>query len=217
MPDPLKLPGLSIHKELDELSHLRGHIQKLTAEYIKKQAVLLRAVQEKGEAETVALLAQYLRQGANLRWGARGWEIEDTAVRLPTRVVEHLYGLGFAQTETKCEWHDLSEKPLEEIVGDLLSNDAVRGFRDDLSRRAYRANQSRAYFKYLARLLILYQEHSVLRGAVSYPAVLREKIQFTYNFAWLYFAGILHWARLSEALRIRIAQGSLEAIAPLIG
>jgi hypothetical protein len=86
-----------------------------------------------------------------------------------------------------------------------------------MSRRAFRANQNRAYFEYLNGLLQLYQEHSVLRGAVSYSAVLDEKIRFTYHFAWLYFAGILHWIGISEAFRMRIAQDSIQAIASLVG
>jgi hypothetical protein len=184
--------------------------------YIKKQAALLRNVQEKGELQTVALLAHYLKEGAKLRWGYRGWEIADTGVRVPTRIVEHLYGLGFARPEAEHDRHDVDDRP-DEIVDTLLSNNPVRGFRDNMSRRVFRANQNLAYVEYLNGLLQLYQEHSVLRGAVSYAAVLGEKIRFTYHFAWLYFAGILHWIGISEAFRMRIAQDSIQAIASLVG
>jgi hypothetical protein len=152
-----------------------------------------------------------------LRWGNGGWEIADTGVRVPTKIVEHLYGRGFARPDAEHNSHDLDDDRPEEIVENLLSNASVCRFEDDLSRRAFRANQSRAYFEYLDGLLELYQEHSVLRGAVSYPAVLREKLRFFDHFAWLYFAGILHWVGISEALRMRIAQNSLNAIASLIG
>jgi hypothetical protein len=124
-----------------------------------------------------------------------------------------LYGLGFARPEAEDNRHNRDD----EIVENLLSNDSVRKLADDISRRAFRADQNRAYFEYLGGLLELYQEHSVLRGAVSYQAVLQEKIRFTYLFAWLYFAGILHRIGVSEALRMRIALDSLHAIAALIG
>ena len=216
MSDRLKPSQLQLRKDLADLNRLREHIEQLTTTYIKKQAALLRNVQEKGELQTVALLAHYLKEGAKLRWGYRGWEIADTGVRVPTRIVEHLYGLGFARPEAEHDRHDLDDRP-DQIVDTLLSNNPVRGFRDDVSRHVFRANQHRAYFEYLNGLLQLYQEHSVLRGAVSYPAVLGEKIRFTYHFAWLYFAGILHWIGISEAFRMRIARGSIVAIASLVG
>jgi hypothetical protein len=216
MSDRLKPSQLQLRKDLADLNRLREHIEQLTTTYIKKQAALLRNVQEKGELQTVALLAHYLQEGAKLRWGYRGWEIADTGVRVPTRIVEHLYGLGFARPESEHARRDLDDRP-DEIVDSLLSNNAVLGFHDEMSRRAFRANQNRAYFEYLNGLLQLYQEHSVLRGAVSYSAVLGEKIRFTYHFGWLYFAGILHWIGISEAFRMRIAQGSIEAIASLVG
>jgi hypothetical protein len=216
MSDRLKSSQLQLRKDLEDLNRIREHIQQLTTTYIKKQAALLRNVQEKGELQTVALLAHYLKEGAKLRWGYRGWEIADTGVRVPTRIVEHLYGLGFARPETEHDRHDLDDRP-DEIVDTLLSNNPVRGFSDNISRRVFRANQNLAYFEYLNGLLQLYQEHSVLRGAVSYAAVLGEKTRFTYHFAWLYFAGILHWIGISEAFRMRIAQDSIQAIASLVG
>jgi hypothetical protein len=216
MSDRLKSSQLQLRKDLEDLNRIREHIQQLTTTYIKKQAALLRNVQEKGELQTVALVAHYLKEGAKLRWGYRGWEIADTGVRVPTRIVEHLYGLGFARPKAEHDRHDVDDRP-DEIVDTLLSNNPVRGFRDNMSRRVFRANQNLAYFEYLNGLLQLYQEHSVLRGAVSYAAVLGEKIRFTYHFAWLYFAGILHWIGISEAFRMRIAQDSIQAIASLVG
>jgi hypothetical protein len=212
----LKSTQLQLREDLEDLNRLREHIEQLITTYIKKQAALLRNVQEKGELQTVAVLAHYLKEGAKLRWGYRGWEIADTGVRVPTRIVEHLYGLGFARPKAEHDRHDVDDRP-DEIVDTLLSNNPVRGFRDNMSRRAFRANQNLAYFEYLNGLLQLYQEHSVLRGAVSYAAVLGEKIRFTYHFAWLYFAGILHWIGISEAFRMRIAQNSIEVITSLVG
>ena len=217
MSDRLRSSQLQLRRDLEELTRLRENIEQLTTTYIKKQAELLRNVQEKGELQTVAMLAHYLKEGAKLTWGHRGWEIADTRVRVPTRIVEHLYGLGFARPEAQHDRHDLDDDRPGEIVYKLLSNNPVRGFRDNMSRRVFRANQNRAYFEYLNRLLALYQEHSVLRDAVSYRAVFCEKIRFTYHFAWLYFAGILHWIGISEAFRMRIAHDSIEVIASLVG
>jgi hypothetical protein len=216
MSDRLKSSLLQLQRDLEDLNRLREHIELLTTTYIRKQAALLRSVQEKGELQTVAVLAHYLKEGATLRWGYGGWEIADTGVRVPNRIVEHLYGLGFARPEAEHDRHDLDDDRPDEIVDRLLSNNPVRLFRDDKSRRVFRANQNHAYFEYLNGLLALYQEHSVLRGAVSYPAVFGEKIRFTYHFAWLYFAGILHWIGVSEAFRMRIAQDSIEVIVSLV-
>jgi hypothetical protein len=217
MSDRLKSSQLQVRKDLEDLDRLREHIEQLTTTYIKKQAALLRNVQEKSQLQTVAVLAHYLKEGDKLKWGYRGWEVADTGVRVPTRIVEHLYGLGFARPEAEHDRHDLDDDHPDEIVDRLLSNNPVRGFCDEMSRRVFRANQNRAYIEYLNELLQLYQEHSVLRGAVNYPAVLGEKICFTYHFAWLYFAGILHWIGISEAFRRRIAQDSIQAIASLVG
>jgi hypothetical protein len=206
-----------LRKDLEDLDRLREQIGQLTTTYIKKQAALLRNVQEKGRLEAVAVLAHYLKEGAKLTWGHRGWEVADTGVRVPSRIVEHLYGLGFARPDAEHGRQGLDDDRPDAIVDRLLSNNPVRGFRDDMSRHVFRANQHRAYFEYLNGLLALYQEHSVLRGAVSYPAVFGEKIRFTYHFAWLYFAGILHWIGISEAFRMRIAKDSIEVIASLVG
>jgi hypothetical protein len=213
----LKSTQLQLREDLEDLNRLREHIEQLITTYIKKQAALLRNVQEKGELQTVAVLAHYLKEGAKLRWGYRGWEVADTGVRVPTRIIEHLYGLGFARPEAEHGRHGLDDDRPDEIVDRLLSNNPVRGFRDNMSRRVFRANQNRAYFEYLNGLFALYQEHSVLRGAVSYPAVFGEKIRFTHHFAWLYFAGVLHWIGISEAFRMRIAQNSIEVITSLVG
>lgn len=214
--DPLKSSGLQIKTDLENLHRLRELIQQLTAAYIERQAALLRKVQEGGDIQTITVLADYLEQGAQLRWNNTAWEIADTGVGVPTKIVEHLYGRGFACPQSDLHRYNSDGHP-GDTIGKLLSNDSVSELRDDLSRRAFRADQSRAYFEYLNELLRLYQEHSVLRDAVSYPAVLREKINFTYHFAWLYIAGLLHRLGISETLRIRIAQASLEAIAPLFG
>ena len=213
--DQLRPLGLQLRTDLENLDRLREHIQQLTATYVEKQASLLRKVQERGDLQTVAVVSDYLRRGVQLRWGNNGWEITDTGVRVPTRIGEHLYGVGFTRPESEQNRRDYGHHP-GEIIGNLLSDDSITKFRDDSSKRAFRADQSRAYFEYLNGLLGLYQEHSVLRGAENYPDVLQEKIRFSYYFAWLYFAGFLHKIGISEGFRIRMAQGSLGAIASLI-
>ena len=213
--DQLRPLGVQVRTDLENLDRLRDQIQQLTATYVAQQAVLLRRVQEREDLQTVAVVSDYLRHGAHLRWGNNGWEIMDTGVRVPIKIVEHLYGAGFIRPESEQNHRD-HEHPREEIIGNLLSDDSVPKFPDDLSKRAFRANQSRAYFEYLIGLLELYQKHSVLRGAVNYPAVLQEKMCFSYYFAWLYFAGLLHRVGIGEGFRIRIAQGSLAAIVSLI-
>ena len=54
-------------------------------------------------------------------------------------------------------------------------------------------------------------------GAISYPALVQEKIRFAYHFAWLYVAGILHFFGITEQFRTRTAQCSLEVIGSLHG
>jgi hypothetical protein len=54
-------------------------------------------------------------------------------------------------------------------------------------------------------------------GAISYPALVRQKVRFAYHFARLYLAGILHLFGMTETLRMRMAQCSIDAIGSLTG
>jgi hypothetical protein len=203
-----------IWNDLEDLKQFREHIQHLTRIYLRQQVDALDKAQQKSKLHTAALIVSFLKSGAALRWGPQGWEIREAGMLLPCETVEQLYELGIIRPESDVE-HD-EERP-GELIHDLLSNQGIERL-DKSSRRAFRVNQNRAYFEYLGELFELYQEHSTLReGAISYPALVREKIRFAYHFAWLYLAGILHLVGITEELRMRIAQSSLDAIGSLIG
>jgi hypothetical protein len=203
-----------VWKDLEDLKQVREHIQHLTRIYLRQQMEVLDSAQRKSKLHTAALIVSFLKSGAALRWGPQGWEIQETGMLLPCETVEQLYKLGIIKPESDLE-HD-EERP-GEFIHDLLSNQGIEHL-GKISRRAFRANLNRAYFEYLDQLLELYQEHSTLReGAISYPALVREKIRFAYHFAWLYLAGILHLFGITEEFRTRIAQCSLEAIGSLMG
>jgi len=185
--------------------------QNLHRIYLTQQAAVFKSAQQKSTLRAAAVIASFLTSGAALRWGPQGWEIQEAGM-LPSETVEQLNELGFITRESDFERDD--ELP-GEFVHDLLSNQGIEPL-DKISRRAFRANQNRAYFEYLEELFDLYQEHSTLReGVISYPALVREKIRFAYHFAWLYLAGILHLFGITEEIRMRIAQCSLNAIGSL--
>jgi hypothetical protein len=203
-----------VWRDLQDLKQFREHIQHLTRIYLRQQVEALESGQKKSKLHTAALIVSFLKSGAALRWGPQGWEIQEAGMLLPCETVEQLYGLGIIRPESDLE-HD--EQRPGEFIHDLLSNQGIERL-DKISRRTFRADMNRAYFEYLHQLLELYQEHSTLReGAISYPALVREKIRFAYHFAWLYLAGILHLFGITEEFRMRIAQSSLEAIGSLIG
>ena len=209
-----KSPPPPVWKDLEDLKQVREHIQHLTRIYLRQQMEVLDSAQRKSKLHTAALIVSFLKSGAALRWGPQGWEIREAGMLLPCETVEQLYELGIIKPESDLE-HD-EERP-GEFIHDLLSNQGIEHL-DKISRRAFRATLNRAYFEYLDQLLELYQEHSTLRdGAISYPALVREKIRFAYHFAWLYLAGILHLFGITEEFRTRIAQCSLEAIGSLMG
>ena len=188
--------------------------QNLHRIYLTQQAAVLKGARQKSELHAAAVIARFLRSGASLHWGHQGWEVQDAGLLLPSETVEHLNELGFLTPESDLERDE--ERP-GEFIHDLLSNQGIERL-DKISRRAFRANQNRAYREYLDELFELYQEHSTLReGAISYPALVREKFRFAYHFAWLYLAGMLHLFGITEELRMRIAQRSLDAIGSLIG
>jgi hypothetical protein len=200
--------------DLEDLKQIREHIQHLTRIYLRQQVDVLESAQQKSKLHTAALLVSFLKSGAALRWGPRGWEIPDAGMLLPSETVEQLYELGIIRAEPVLEQ---DEERLDGFINDLLSDQGIDRL-DRISRRAFRANQNRAYFEYLGDLFALYQEHSMLReGAISYPALVREKIRFAYHFARLYLAGILHLFGMTETLRMRIAQCSIDAIGSLTG
>jgi hypothetical protein len=185
--------------------------QNLHRIYLTQQMAVFKSAQQKSTLRAAAVIASFLKSGAALQWGPQGWEIQEAGM-LPSETVEQLNELGFITRESDFERDD--ELP-GEFVHDLLSNQGIEAL-DKISRRAFRANQNRAYFEYLDELFELYQEHSTLReGVISYPALVREKIRFAYHFAWLYLAGILHLFGITEEIRMRIAQCSLDAIGSL--
>ena len=183
--------------------------QNLHRIYLKQQKAVLESAQQKSELHAAVVIAKFLKSGATLRWGHQGWEVPEAGKLLSYETVEQLNELGFITPKSDLERDE--ERPVE-FVRDLLSNRGIERL-DKFSRRAFRANQSRAYFEYLGELFELYQEHSTVQDvAISYPALVREKILVTYHFAWLYLAGILHLFGITEELRMRIAQYSLDAI-----
>jgi hypothetical protein len=186
--------------------------QNLHRIYLTQQAAVLESAQQRSTLHAATLIARFLRSGTALRWGHQGWEVQEAGKLLPSESVEHLNELGFLTPESDLERDE--ERP-GEFVHDLLSNQGIERL-DKISRRAFRANQNRAYREYLGELFDLYQEHSRLsEGAISYPALVREKIRLAYHFAWLYLAGMLHVFGITEELRMRIAQRSLDAIGSL--
>jgi len=203
-----------VWKDLEDLKQVREHIQHLTRIYLIQQMEVLDDAQRRSKLHTAALIVSFLKSGAALRRGPQGWEIKEAGMLLPCETVHELYKLGIIKPESDLERDE--ERP-GEFIHDFLSNQGIEHL-DKISRRAFRANMNRAYFEYLDQLLELYQEHSTLReGAVRYPALVREKIQFAYHFAWLYVAGILHFFGITEQFRTRTAQRSLEAISELMG
>jgi hypothetical protein len=196
---------------MDYLTAVRHHLHEI---YLAQQAALLEGAEQKSTLDAAALITRFVRSSTALRWGHQGWEVQKAGILLTSETVDQLNRLGFIAPQPNVgngvEWPG-------EFVHDLLSNQGIERL-DKISRRAFRANQNRAYFEYLNKLLELYQEHSALReGAISYPALVREKIELAYYFAWLYFAGMLHLFGITEELRLQIAQSSLTAIGSVIG
>jgi len=186
--------------------------QNLHRIYLTQQMAVLESAQQKNTLHAAAVIASFLKSGAKLRWGPQGWEVQRAGMLVSSEIVEQLNEMGFITRESDFE---LNEELTGEFVHDLLSNQGIEPL-DKISSRAFRANQNRAYFEYLDELLDLYQEHSTLReGVISYPALVREKIRFAYHFAWLYLAGILHLFGITEEIRMRIAECSLDAIGSL--
>jgi hypothetical protein len=195
----------------DTITAVQQHLHRI---YLIQQAAVLESAQQRSTLHAAALITRFLRSGAALRWGHQGWEVQGAGMFLPSETVEHLNELGFIKPESDLEGD--AERP-GEFIHDLLSNQGIERL-DKVSRRAFRANQNRAYFEYLDELFELYQQHSRLgAGAVIYPALVREKIRFAYHFACLYLAGMLHLFGITEELRMRIAQCSLDAVGSLSG
>jgi hypothetical protein len=205
---------LLISMQSEPTDTIRAIQQSLRKIYDAQQAAVLESALQRSRLQAAATIARFLRSGAVLHWGQRGWEVQNAGALLTSETVEQLMELGFIGRSSELERH--VERP-RDFVHDLLSNQGMEPL-DKVSRRAFRANQSRAYFEYLRELLELYQDHSILcEGAVSYPALVREKMKLAYHFAWLYLAGVLHRLGISEQLRIRFAESSLAALGPPIG
>jgi hypothetical protein len=200
--------------EIGRMNSVRAVRQHLHKIYLAQQTALLEGAQEKSALHAAALIVRFIGSGAALRWGHQGWEVQKAGTLLTSETIDLLNKLGFITPQANV---GQDEECSGEFVHHLLSNQGIERL-DKISRRAFRANQNRAYFEYLDKLLELYQEHSTLReGTISYPVLVREKIQLAYHFALLYFAGTLHLFGITEELRLRIAQYSLTAMGPVIG
>jgi len=188
----------------------------MTKIYLRLQALALENAQQKGEIQTLAVIASFIKAGATLRWGYHGWEIRQGEILVPTEFVEQLHRLGSVWLEPNPGNYDEDAEP-SELVKDLLSSQHVQRL-DETSRHRFQAVQNRAYFEYLDSLVELYRQHSPSPGEeVTYVLLARERFQFWYHFAWLYLAGTLHLFGTLEHFRVRVAQRSLDAISPLIG
>ena len=194
----------------DNVAAVQQNLHKI---YLTQQATVLETARQKSRLQAATVISGFLRSGAALRWGEKGWEIERMGTLLTPETIAQLNELGFISPESPLE---RGEEGSNEFVRDLLSNQGIEGL-DEISRRAFRANQHRAYFEYLNELRGLYQQHSTLReGDITYPELVREKFRLLYHFAWLYLAGVLHLLGITEALRLQLAQSSLEAVGSLI-
>ena len=181
--------------------------------YLSQQAAVLESARQKSNLRAAAVICRFLRSGRALHWGQQGWEFQKSGLCLTAETVKRLNELGFIVPELQLARD--KDQP-EEFVRDLLSNQGIEGL-DAVSRRAFRANQNRAYFEYLNELRELYQQYSTLReGNIRYPALVREKFQLVYHFAWLYLAGVLHLFGINEEVCVKIARSSLDVIGLLI-
>jgi hypothetical protein len=195
----------------DALTAIQKSLRKI---YIAQQAAVLECALQKSKLHAAAMITRFLRSGAGLRWGHQGWEVQKAGTLLSSETIEQLVELGFIGRSSELE---RNAEHACDFIHDLLSNQGTE-LLDKISRRAFRANQNRAYFEYVNELLALYQDHSMLReGAISYPVLVREKAKVAYHFAWLYLAGGLHLLGITEQFRIRIAESSLVAMGSLIG
>jgi hypothetical protein len=197
----------------DNITAVRRNLHRI---YLAQQAAVLESAEQRSTLRAATMIARFLRSSVALRWGQQGWEIQEAGMLVlsQTQTIEQLKQLAIIKPESDLE---RDKEPPVGFVDDLLSDGGIERL-DKVTRRAFRANQNRTYFEYLNHLLELYQEHSILRdGAISYPAVAREKIRFLYYFAWLYFAGMLHLFGIAEVRRMRMAQCSLDALGSLMG
>ena len=194
----------------DSVAAVRRNLHKI---YLAQQTAVLEGARQKNKLQAASVITRFLRSGAALRWGQKGWELEKAGTLLTPETIAQLNELGFNSPELQSESD--KERP-KEFVRDLLSNQGIEDL-DEVSRRAFRANQSRAYFEYLSELRELYQQHSRLRGGtISYPELVQEKFQLLYHFAWLYLAGLLHLLGITEELRLHLSQSSMDAVGSLI-
>lgn len=187
--------------------------QNLHKIYLSQQAAVLESAQQKSKLHAARVIGRFLTSGRPLRWGHQGWEVQKSALCLTADTVKQLNELGFIIPGLQLAPN--GDRP-NEFVRDLLSNQGIEGL-DAVSRRAFRANQNRAYFEYLNELRALYQQCSTLReGNIRYALLVREKFQVVYHFAWLYLAGLLHLFGITEELRLHIAGDSLQVIGSMI-
>ena len=188
--------------------------QNLHDIYLAQQTAVIESAEQKRQLRAATTITRFLSSGATLRWGNQGWQMGSPGVLLSLQNIKQLKELGFLLPKLDAEQET---ERANAFVHDLLSDQGIENL-DAVSRRAFRSNQSRAYFEYLNELRKLYQQHSTLRdGRVSYPALVREKARLVYNFMWLYLAGLLQFLGIHEQLRQRLAQSSLQVVGSLIG
>jgi hypothetical protein len=204
-----------LKQDLEALSEIPPTHQ-MTEIHSRLQPQVSEDAPQKGEIQTMAMIASFVKAGATLRWGPQGWEIRQGEIPVQSDTIDQICRLEYIQGDANVNALDADRQP-NELVKHLLSSEYAEKL-DDVSRHALRATQNRAYFEYLDGLAELYQEHSRLYGgAINYCSLAREKFHFWRQFVWLYLAGILHLFGVLESFRMRLAQRSLDAISLLIG
>jgi len=191
------------------------HKHHMTKTPRRLQTPALEDAHEKGDIQTLAMIASFIEAGATLRWGYHGWEILQGENHVRSEIIDQLCRLEYIQADGNFRAKNVGQQT-NELVNHLLS-DQYEGKLDDVSRYAFHATQNRAYFEYLDGLMGIYQEHSRLHaGEIAYRSLVGEKFHFWRHFSWLYMAGILHLFGIVENSRLRLARRSLDAITLMI-
>jgi len=207
-----------LERELETLSELREHIAQLSRLYRKRQQKLLQN-SETSRIGRAAVIVGVIQGGARVRWGLRGWEIEDSGISIPSDVISALSSSGLIEGHEGLAVWKGSRHPepaaaapiVEYLLCDRWANDL-----DRFSRVMLRYEQKRALLLRISEIRGLYEDLRQNRASRDYIASLRETFRWKRALIALYACALLQLWNIGPQYRVGLARRSLSAMENII-
>jgi hypothetical protein len=211
-------PQSVLDRELQTLQELRSEINHLSSVYRQHQVHLLERTRLTN-AERAVVIACLVMNGARVRWGFQGWQIEESGTPVPCDIVDSLGRAGLIESDegvlvrSGSKTKSISGR-CQSLIEDLLCDEWSHDF-DRVSRLVLRYQKEMAIFELLSSLRKLYGELLAIPPE-DYSRRFANRFRWCRAISGLYVAAFMNALAVGESWRLSIARNCLATIAQLI-